>query len=381
MGPESYSRAALAAHRYLQQNHWRDQALVGPDSGLRLNYRFGRFVKHYFHPLQLRGTYAYLQTQGYWILCNWMLHRATGNASFREIAVACSRYVVDRQQGDGAWLYPNPAWKGRFATIEGTWASLGLIETYRNTGDESFLAAALKWHRFLVSTVGFQQDGDELAVSYFAGVPAPRVPNNSAEVLRFLAELASVTSDSTVLEPCPGLVAFMRRAQKPSGEFPYAVPGRTHAGGRPHFQCFQYNAFECLSLLRYHVLTGDEAILPMIRAAVGFLLTGVAADGHARYSCTSGRRKIVYHAAALAAAFSAAEKVGVANCSDAVERGYSFVLRSQRPDGSFPFSVREHYVLKDGQAYPRNIAMILYHLLMAQSAGSTLRASGQGPLS
>jgi hypothetical protein len=363
--------AALKAHRYLRENHWRDNALVGPDSGLRFNYRLGRFVKSYLPPVRGRDQYAYLQAQGYWVLSNWLLYGATGEAAFREVALASSAEMVDRQRSDGAWVYPNPAWNGRIATIEGTWAAIGLLETHRRTGDARFLAAALKWHRFLVSVIGFHADGDELAVRYFAGMPSPRVPNNSAEVLRLLAELAEATGDRAFLEHAPGLVAFLRRAQARSGEFPYALPGSVHASDRPHFQCFQYNAFECLSLLRYLALSGDDGIRPLIRAAAGFLVTGVGADGHARYSCTSDRRKIVYHAAALGAALTGAEDAGVTNCAGTAQRSYSFVLRAQKADGGFPFSVREHYVLEDRQSYPRNIVMILFHLLRAASVDAS----------
>jgi hypothetical protein len=63
---------------------------------------------------------------------------------YRDIALRCSEFLLGRQQEDGAWLYPNPEWRGRIATAEGTWGSLGLLETYRQTRDRKFLTSVEK---------------------------------------------------------------------------------------------------------------------------------------------------------------------------------------------------------------------------------------------
>jgi hypothetical protein len=367
---DRYVEATLKAHAYLVGSHWRDGALVGPDSGIRFNYRLGRFVKGYLGHLRWRDSYAYIQAQGYWILSNWILYHATGEQRFRELALACSRYVMSAQREDGAWEYPNPEWKGRIATVEGTWGSLGLLESYRNTGDGAFLDPVRKWHRFLVTRIGFQEAGDEMAVNYFADRVGPRVPNNSSDVLRFLAEFAEATNDEGVLAPVQrGLVSFMRNVQKATGEYPYAVPGVAPGKTREHFQCFQYNAFQCIGLARYYELTGDKAIVPAIERVARFLGTGLAPDGHLWYSCHDERREVVYHAAAAVAAFACASRLDIANCEVAAERAYAYVASKQRDDGSFPFSAREHFVLRDDRAYPRNIAMIQYHLLLRGAPG------------
>jgi hypothetical protein len=366
---DRYFEAALRAHSYLVAAHWRDGALVGPDSGVRINYRVGRFVKGYLDVVPWHDAYAYVQTQGYWILSNWWLYRATGDARFRDIALRCSRYLTAVQREDGAWKYPNPEWKGRIATIEGTWGSLGLLETYRHTGVEAFLEAVLRWHRFLVSQVGFQDDGDEIAVNYFAGRPGARVPNNSCDVLRFLGELAQATGDRAYLERTAGLVAFIRNVQKPSGEFPYAVPGSAGGTLRSHFQCFQYNAFQCIGLARYHKLTGDPAVRPVVEKVAAFLRTGLALDGHVHYSCQDHSREVVYHTAVTGAAFTSAARLSLEGCEEPARRAFEYVLGRQRADGSFPFSVREHRVLQDRRAYPRNIAMIQHHLLLQSGFG------------
>src|SRR5215210_4974898 len=112
--------AALRLHRFLLAAHWDGRALRGPDPGIRLNYRIGRFVKSYL-PLAWRDSYYYAQAQGYWALGNWTLWSRTGESRYRNVAIACSDELLAHQRGDGAWVYPNPEWAGRIATAEGTW--------------------------------------------------------------------------------------------------------------------------------------------------------------------------------------------------------------------------------------------------------------------
>ncbi len=65
--------AAKRLHRYLFNNHWTGHALIGPDPGIRFNYRIGRFIKSYFSSIDWKDDLYYLQGQGYWILGNWLL--------------------------------------------------------------------------------------------------------------------------------------------------------------------------------------------------------------------------------------------------------------------------------------------------------------------
>lgn len=356
--------AALKLYKYLLANHWDGQALIGPDVGIRFNYRIGRFVKGYLRGVSWNDTYYYLQAQSYWILGNWHLLDLTREERHRDIAVRCATYMIRQQRPDGAWNYPNREWKGRIATAEGTWGALGLLETFNQTADLAFLESVLKWHKYLVETVGFQRVDDELAVNYFAHRAGARVPNNSAFVLRFLAELASATSDETFLQPCVGLLAFMQHVQTPSGEFPYAVAGVSAGKDRPHFQCYQYNAFQCLDLMRYYEVTGDTATLTLIGRVLEFLSTGLAKDGHAFYECGSRHRAVTYHTAVLGAAFAKAGQIGVEGYEGLATRAYAYLLAVQRPEGSFSHSQKEHLLLSDQRSYPRNLAMIMYHLLV-----------------
>lgn len=362
---DQFLEASLRLHSYIQAHHWNGHALLGPDPGIRFNYRIGRFVKGYLPFVGWRDDLYYVQGQGYWILANEALFDRTSEERYAEIAERCADELLAQQRADGAWEYPNPEWAGRIATAEGTWGSIGLLATYRRTGEPRFLDGALRWHDFLQREIGFQRIGDELAVNYFAGRPGARVPNNTAFLLRFLAMLDSVTGTTRYTKDGPDLVAFMRSVQRPSGEFPYAVPGTDTGGERPHFQCYQYNAFQCLDLIAYHELTGDDQVIPAIEGVLRFLKGGIGDDGHAAYDCTNPRRTVTYHTAALAAAFNAATALNIDTYRECADRAYAYVLRLQRPDGGFIYSQRDYRLFSDRRSYPRYLAMILYHLLLA----------------
>lgn len=341
--------------------------MIGPDPGVRFDYRIGRFVKSYLRCVAWNDKYYYLQAQGYWVLANWALFARTGEATYRDIAVRCSRQMLSRQREDGAWEYPNPEWKGRVATNEGTWASLGLLETYRHSMYKAFLQGVLNWHKYLTEVTGFQALGDELAINYFAKRGGGRVPNNSITVLRFFAELADATGDKSYMAPSVGLMNFIRRVQRPSGEFPYSIRRIDHEPTKAHFQCYQYNAFECLNLIRYLQVTGDETVSPVVARLLGFLRHGLAQEGYAFYDCHERSRTVTYHTAALGAAFSQAGRFGFEGYDNLAERAFSHVLKSQRRDGGFIHSRRDYCFLTDRRSYPRYLAMILYHLLHSQA--------------
>lgn len=365
---DQYFQTALKLHQYLVSKHWNGQALIGPDPGIRFNYRIGRFIKSYLRGVHWNDDLYYLQAQGYWVLANWQLFARTGKEKYAGIALRCSEYMVTQQRDDGAWEYPNPEWKGRIATAEGTWGSLGLLETYRQTSDGAFLRGALRWHKFLVETIGFQQVGDELSVNYFAYRTQPRVPNNSAFVLRFVAELAVVTGDTGYLHPCVDLLTFMDHVQKPTGEFPYSVAGVNGGTVKPHFQCYQYNAFQCLDLIRYYELIGDAAILLLIRNVLNFLSEGLDTDGHAFYECGNRHREVTYHTAVLGAAFAKANQQGIEGYDHLANRAYSYLVGLQQANGGFSYSRRDYHLLSDQRSYPRYLAMILHHLLLKHFA-------------
>lgn len=366
-----YFQAAVRLHNYIITNHWNEKVLIGPDPGFRINYRIGRFLKNYLSSLPWNDDRYYVQAQGYWILGNCCLFGRTGEERYRDIALHCAEYLLQQQREDGGWNYPSPEWKGRTATVEGVWGSLGLLEIYRQTANPLFLTGARRWHKFLVEKIGFQRNGNELIVNYLNDGERTRVPNNSALVLRFLAELYEVTGDKTYLQPCAGLLTFLQHAQRETGEFPYVIEERTGVQDWVHFQCYQYNAFQCLDLIRYQELTKDMEVLPLITSVLRFLGGGLTEGGRALYACGNRYREVTYHTAVLAAAFTKATQLGIDGYYTLANRAYSYLLHLQRPSGSFPHSQRDYRILSDQRSYPRYLAMILYHLLLHDSVMNT----------
>ncbi|MCU1378811.1 MAG: hypothetical protein JWN29_1794 [Acidimicrobiales bacterium] len=371
------SDALLRLHGYLESAHWRGDALLGPDVGVRFNYRAGRFVKSALRTFPWGDVRYYLQGQAYWVIANWRL-ADEGGAHFAEIATRCSDEMVRRQRPDGAWDYPNPAWKGRIATAEGTWAALGLLETYAHTRDAKHLDGARRWLDYLQNEISWRTIGEGLAVNYFANRDGPPVPNNTAFVLRLLGELALATGDHAVLADTNRMAIFLAEAQRPSGELPYAVgpvPRRLE-----HFQCLQYNAFQLLDLLRYDTCTGDGSLRPTATGIARFLAASIDNEGQQPHDCLHLRPTVVYHGAATAAALAAAHDAGLsADGAELARRVWAQVAALQRDDGSFPHSLGDHRILSDQRSYPRNLAMILTHGLLVDRQPATDTGVPQEP--
>lgn len=362
---EELIAGAKRLYRYLVATHWRDPVLTGPDPGIRFNSRIYRFVKSYTRFVPWRDNLVYAQAQKYWIDASWRALDVglTGSDQAAAIAAACAGYLRDAQQPEGYWSYPNPEWKGRIATVEGNYASIGMLLTYARTEEDELLSAAKRWYEYAVNHIGFQKRGDLLAINYFGNVAGDRVPNNSASAVRAFAMTAAASGDDTYLEHCRPMVRFMAATQRESGELPYAVIGVT-GGERIHFLCYQYNAFEFLNIADYHALTGDEEAMPLLKRLAGYLGDGITPAGAARYHCDSDDPEVVYYTAAVGAALSRAHDLGFGDHQRMADRALMRVLSQQRPDGSFPYSLRNHRWLSDQRSYPRYLSMILTHLLM-----------------
>ncbi len=139
------------------KEHWNEKAIVGPDPGIRFNARIGRFVKSYLSFFPWSDQLVYMQAQGYWILANWLMADLTGNEQCRDLARSCSEHVLAMQRPKGYWEYPNPEWKGRIATVEGSFAALGLLEGYARLQHEPFLAGVKRWYQYLMDGIGFRK--------------------------------------------------------------------------------------------------------------------------------------------------------------------------------------------------------------------------------
>ena len=112
--------------------------------------------------------------------------------------------------------------------------------------------------------------------------------------------------------------------------------------------------------------------MELVEKLLLFLRLGLADDGHALYECGSRYRAVTYHAAALGAAFSGAGQLGISGYDELSDRAFRYVLNRQRPDGGFPYSQRDYFVLSDKRSYPRYLAMILFHLLSSETVPNQL---------
>jgi len=369
-----YLKSAQRLHQHLHGTHWTGGGLEGPDPGVRFNARVGRFIKSYLSFIPWTERYYYLQAQGYWIATNWMLFDITGDSTYRDIAIAGSNLILERQTPGGYWHYPFPEWRGRIATVEGCYASLGMLHTYRRTNDQQLANGVEKWYKFLKKEIGFREEGNTLAVQYFAcmdelatkpfaNIQRGRCPNNSTLLLMMVAEAYDATKDATYLEHCDGMVNFLASAQTDEGKFPYIVPFQEHPG-KDHYLCFQYNSFQLLDLSRYYQLTHDQKMRPILAGLAKFLLKGLTPDGSSKFDSFHDTPFIPYYTGVLGAALVRATELGLGDFRPLYERVYTRLLNVQRPNGSFSFSHYDYGVLSDTRSYPRPQSMILKHLLI-----------------
>jgi hypothetical protein len=305
-----------------------------------------------------------MHSQGYWVLANWMLYESTKKQRYRDLALETTKATMRLQTAEGYWAYPLPERKSLIATVEGDWGAVALLGTYAREPREEYLAAAVRWYDFLVRRIGFQDHGHGKAINYFDR-PRGKVPNNSVEAAWLFLRLWKATGDSRLLEHVDALLAFVEEVQRPNGELPYIVEG-PYERGREHYLCFQYNAFQFLKLAWCAALrprTQADRILPRLAR---FLEQGVTATGACAADCShadSGGPEVDYYTAALGAALSESERLGLAQSPGLSERCFARVLSRQRPDGSFAFSTGDYGFLRDGRSYPRAQVMTLFHLL------------------
>jgi hypothetical protein len=352
-------------HRHIADAHWKEDHLAGPDPGIRFNSRVFRFFKSYLDFIPWRDDLVYAQAQKYWIEANLLMDRLDLGGAGAGVALArsCADYLLSVQRPEGYWDYPNPEWAGRIATVEGNYAAIGLLAVHAHTGDQALLEGARRWYEYATEFIGFQVRGHTYAINYFGNLPGGRVPNNSASTIRAFAMLARASNDDRYLEFCPPMVRFMSEVQLDSGELPYSVSGVT-GGGRPHFLCFQYNAFQFLNILDYHSITGDEEAWGILTGLARFLEAGISPDGSARHDCESDLPRLPYYSAAIGIALRLATRAGLSSATDAADRAFRWVLDQQRADGSFPHSLGDYRFLADRRSYPRYLSMILTHLAM-----------------
>lgn len=349
--------------------HWNDQVVKGPDPGIRYNARIGRFIKSYLNFIPWKDNLIYAQAQKYWILNNWMMIDLNlgDKEKCREITKACTDYLLSAQTPDGYWEYPNPEWKNRIATVEGNYAAMGLLESFFRIGDERYLIAAKKWYDFAVNRIGFQKKNGMLAINYFYNNGTGMVPNNSASALCMFAMLMKATDDKAYLETCEGMVTWLINVQLDSGELPYAVAGPESAGqmDRVHFLCYQYNAFQFLNLAKYHNLTKDNNIWPVLEKLAKFISRCVTPIGAVWYDCNHERPDVPYYSTAVGAALSLATDLGIGDYHSVADLTFERMISLLSPEKGLKFHSKGNYgILSDKRSYPRYLSMILNHILL-----------------
>ncbi len=360
-----YLSSAIRLYNCLFKNFWNGHAIIGPSAANMLELRIYRFIKSCFSFINWHDNYCFIQAQGSWIKSNWELFEITGEMKYRKVAIACSNHVIVRQRENGSWQYPLKPYKKYVATVEGTWGSLGLLETYKWTKEARYLEAALKWHDFLINNIGFQTYKDSLAINYF-DTSSPIVPNNTSLVLRFLAELFNITNDRKFLKFNDKMVKFIQLSQNRDGELKYSME-------REHYFCYHYNAFEFLDLSHYWRMRNNKRIKTVLEKLARYLSKGITEMGDVKYNCFQRYPEMIYVSGAAGAALLTASLIGLGNYKNHVERTYTYLLRRQRRDGSFSFSKKDfpyyrtpisYGVLSDNRLYPRALCHILQHLLI-----------------
>lgn len=355
------SNAADRLHAHLLRKHYDRGLLRGPDAGVRFNLRLWRYLKSALGFIPWHDDHVFMQTQGYWVLANWMLHEATRERRYRDLALEGTEATLRLQQPDGSWAYPLPERKYLIATVEGNWGAVTLLGSYAREPRKEFLAGAIRWYDFLVKRIGFQKQSTGKAINYFDR-PRGNVPNNSVEAAWLFLRLWKATGDERFLEPLDGLLDFVAAVQLPSGELPYVIES-PYERGRQHYLCYQYNAFQFLKLAWCAGLKpgtkADDTLPPLAR----FLAQGVTPSGASRASCSRAKPEVDYYTAVLAAALREADELGLVPSRDLSDRCYARVLDRQRPDGSFAYSTSDYGFLRDSRSYPRPLAMTLFHLL------------------
>jgi hypothetical protein len=361
--------ASQKLHAYLVRRHYTQGLLHGPDPGVRFNLRLWRFLKSALEFIPWGDDYVFTQTQGYWVLANWLLYEATGQPHYREIAIESTEATLALEKPEGYWAYPLPERRHLIATLEGIWGASPLLATYARNSQPELFQGAIRAYDFIVEKIGFQMHQPGEAVNYF-DKPRGKVPNNSVIAAWFFLRLWKATGEVRFLEHVRPLFDFIAGVQLPSGEIPYIVDSPLEKS-RDHYLCFQYNAYQFLHLVWSERLYPGLGAQPVLTKLLQFLRRGVQPNGACAKNCSKAGRggpEVDYYTAALGAALHEGHHLGL-GAGDLSDRCFARVLARQRPDGGFGFSTGDYGFLRDGRSYPRYETMTLFHLLHACNLG------------
>ncbi|MFQ3550167.1 MAG: hypothetical protein SNJ70_10505 [Armatimonadota bacterium] len=355
-------------------NHLKvDGSIMGPDGGGRWNLRVWRFVRSYLPFLPWRNNDRYLlQGQGYWILANYELYNQTRDKKYYEAVTKCADSILKNQTDEGYWVHDAPGWEGRITTVEGCFAAIGLLRAFDLSKDKKYLDGAVKWYDYMMENIGFQKynnDENSLSLRYYSNNFASKlVPNVSTLGLWISSEMHKATNDDTYLQYNTQMINFLIQCQLHTGELPYAI-GKVGEKTRTHYLCYQYHAFELMDLLEYYKNTNDERIIDVIKKVAEYLKNGVRENGDARFACHKKTPTVPYYTAAVSAALLMTTNMGFGNYIEQSLKGYNRLIEVQRKDGGYDYSWNNYLIFKDKNSYPRNLAMILYHLTILMAKG------------
>jgi len=361
---EDLIESAERLHFYLYRTYYTGGILHGPDPGVRFNLRAWRFLKSAFYFVPWGDDYIFTQTQGYWVLGNWLLYDATGDPRYRDIAISSSEATLALQTDEGYWKYPLPERRHLVATLEGIWGGVALLATHHRESRTDLLQGAVRAYDFMVNRIGFQDHTIGKVINYF-DKPRGKVTNNSVIAAWYFLRLWEATREERYLQHVGALLDFVTSAQLSTGELPYII-GSQYEKSRPHYLCYQYNAFQFLHLAWSNSLRPGpwaELLLPRL---VRFLATGVHSTGACGKDCDharSGGPEVDYYTAAMGAALHEGLRLRLGVRPELVDACYNRVLAHQRPEGGFNHSYRDYGILSDVRSYPRYLAMTLFHLL------------------
>jgi hypothetical protein len=355
---DDFLKASLRLHEYLVHRHWNGHALVGPDPIGKINWRVMRFVKSYTRWIPWSGNFIYLQGQGYWTRDNVILFELTGDHHYLELVEKSTQYIVRTQTSEGVWEHPPlRERRGFVSALETMWACLGLVTAYEKLENPIFLSTLIKGYEGLVNSIGYTGFKDKVSLNYYAHSKS-MVPNINTIFLWLAAEIFRITGEQKYLEHVDPILLFLESSQLESGELQYCY------GIRPHFQCYQYNSFQFLTLAEFYILTENETARRILARLAQFLSGGITTRGSCRYDCYRENPETNYWTAALGAAFYQAQVLGLAQQKDLSDKAYRRLLSRQKPDGSFDFSDNNYRVLVDRTSYPRQQVMIMDCLLL-----------------
>jgi hypothetical protein len=362
----------------LIDEYYQDGLIRGPDPGLGLYLRGGRFLANHFFSGKVREKkYVFQQTQAYFIKSSLILYRITNDDEYKQRALEVGDKIVEMQNADGSWPYPIREWRDRTVTVDCNWAAMGLLDLYLETKNMKYLAATQKWIDFLITKVGYSKiSEDEIGFRYFRPCSSGTLtPNVTTLSIALLARIYAIKQKGTYKDLISKGLNFIQCVIKPDGEIPYTIlvdeknltlRRRIFRRLSPtdHYQCAQYHGFQLMDLCYAIEELGIEKIKDIVSRVSRFLQTFITEDGHVKVQCRNNSSIINYHTSVVGAALLKADEILSLGLYNMGRKAMDFVLKQQTKKGGFPFSQREYKVFSDTFEYPRANAFILYHLLM-----------------